>query len=178
MADQVYKNLTVLRGLREDQFMDTMGFISSALGTNCIFCHDTAIGRGTPARWQAFAVDTPNKQMARKMILMVNRINAAYFAGQKVVTCYSCHRGLEDPPKVIPELALQYAAPSEDEPDQISRQDPGSPMPEVIIDKYIAAIGGAAKVATLQSFAAKGTYAGYDTDFDAIPMELLRKSSG
>src|SRR5262245_16933872 len=65
MAEQVYTNIRVLKGLREDEFMDTMGFISGGLGVNCIFCHDTAISQGTPARWAGFAADTPRKETAR-----------------------------------------------------------------------------------------------------------------
>ncbi len=91
MADQVYTNIKVLKGLTEDQFMDTMGFISSSLGTNCIFCHDDGIGGDTHARWKAFAADTkPTKITARQMIVMVNTINKQNFAGQKAVrTCCS-----------------------------------------------------------------------------------------
>jgi len=176
MAEQVYKNIRVLRGLTEDQFMDTMAFISGGLGTNCIHCHSTAIGGSTPARWAGFAADTPLKETARQMIAMVNRINSGYFGGAKVVTCYTCHRGLEDPPKVIPQLALQYGEPKEEEPDQFTSQDPDSPTPDQVIDKYIQAIGGAERVASLRSFTAKGTYSGYDTDFEAVPLDVYSKA--
>ncbi len=177
MAEEVYKNIKVLKGLTEDQFMDTMGFISSSLGTNCIFCHDDGIGGDTQARWKAFAADTKDtKVTARQMIVMVNQLNKQNFAGQKLVTCYSCHRSLEDPPKVIPELSAQYAPPDNSEPDSFTKQNPNAPPPEQILDKYIAAIGGAARVANLQSILATGTYAGYDTDFAPIPMNIYSKA--
>ena len=177
MADRVYTNVKVLRGLTEDQFMDTMGFIASALGTNCIFCHDNGIGGDTSARWKAFAADTkPTKETARKMILMVNAINKQNFAGQKMVTCYSCHRSLEDPPKVIPEMAAQYMAPVDSEPDAFTKQAPDSPTPDQILAKYIDAMGGATRVGNMKSYVAKGTYGGYDTDFAAVPMEIYAKA--
>src|SRR5690349_13258281 len=85
MADDVFKNIQVLRGLTVDQFMGTMGFIAAALSMNCSECHHT----GSAAE---YADDTPRKQTARKMILMVNALNKANFGGKREVTCYSCHR--------------------------------------------------------------------------------------
>src|ERR1700722_128615 len=42
MADEVFKNIQVLRGLTVDQFMGTMGFIAASLSLNCSECHDTS----------------------------------------------------------------------------------------------------------------------------------------
>src|SRR6202030_2110598 len=97
MADEVFKNIQVLRGLTVDQFMGTMGFIAAALSMNCSECHHT----GSAA---TYAEDTPMKQTARKMILMVNGLNKANFGGKRMVTCYSCHRS-DARPKVTPSLA-------------------------------------------------------------------------
>src|SRR5262249_19733472 len=69
MADDVFKNIQVLRGLTVDQFMGTMGFIASALSMNCSECHDLTGASD-------FASDAiPRKQMARRMILMVDMFN-------------------------------------------------------------------------------------------------------
>jgi hypothetical protein len=38
MAEDVFKNIQVLRGVPVNQFMDTMGFFSAALGLNCTGC--------------------------------------------------------------------------------------------------------------------------------------------
>ena len=35
MAEEVFKNIQVLKGIPVDQFMGTMGFFSAALGMNC-----------------------------------------------------------------------------------------------------------------------------------------------
>src|SRR5260370_39699137 len=82
MADDVFKNIQVLRGLTVDEFMGTMGFIAASLSMNCIDCHATEASSDVTK----YAVDTPTKQTARKMILMVKAINAANFGGKQTVT--------------------------------------------------------------------------------------------
>ena len=106
LAEDVFKNVQVLKGIPVDQFMGTMGFFSAALGMNCIDCH-TADSVGN---WAKFAADTPVKQTARKMILMMNTINKGNFAGMRMVTCDTCHRGT-DHPETVPSLAEQYGTP-------------------------------------------------------------------
>src|ERR1700686_3377016 len=86
MAEDVFKNVQLLKGISVKEFMDTMGFFSAATSLNCIDCH-AAEGADDLA---AYATDTPMKQTARKMILMVNALNRANFAGQRKVTCYTC----------------------------------------------------------------------------------------
>ena len=39
MSEQAFKNVTVLKGIPVDEFMDTMGFISASTNYNCIDCH-------------------------------------------------------------------------------------------------------------------------------------------
>src|SRR6185436_20589284 len=48
--------------------------------------------------------------------------------------------------------------------------------PDQILDKYIQAIGGAAAVARLTSFTAKGTYEGFDSDFAQVPVDVYAKA--
>ena len=88
MADEVFKNIQVLRGLSVDEFMGTMGFISASLNMNCTDCHATE-------SVERYADDTPRKQTARRMILMVEALNKTNFGGRRMVTCYTCHRGSE-----------------------------------------------------------------------------------
>jgi hypothetical protein len=45
-----------------------------------------------------------------------------------------------------------------------------------VFDKYLRALGGAAAVAKLTSYTAKGMYAGFDTSFEKVPMELFSKA--
>ena len=85
------------------EFMDTMGFFAASLGLNCTGCHVPE----SLQDWSKFADDIPRKQMARRMILMVDNINKNNFGGRRVLTCWSCHRGTQIP-EVIPSLAAQY----------------------------------------------------------------------
>ena len=38
-SDQVFKNIQVLKGIPVDDFLDTMGIMSAALGFDCVECH-------------------------------------------------------------------------------------------------------------------------------------------
>jgi len=171
MADDVFKNIQVLHGLTVDQFMGTMGFIAAALSLNCSECHDTSSS-------EAFAKDNPRKQMARRMIVMVDAFNKANFGGKREVTCYSCHRG-DTRPKVTPSLADQYSTPLPDDPNEVEIPQPPIPnalTADQIFDKYIQALGGAQKLATINSFVAHGTYEGFDTSDDKVPVDIYGKA--
>src|SRR5207302_10811111 len=66
MAEDVFKNVQLLRGIPVKEFMNTMGFFSAATNLNCIDCHSPQSDS-----LEGYAIDTPRKQMARKMIVMV-----------------------------------------------------------------------------------------------------------
>src|SRR6476660_3016687 len=68
MSEQAFKNVTVLKGIPVDEFMDTMGFISASTNYNCIDCHAEPKVEGD---WSVFALETPRKAIASRMILMV-----------------------------------------------------------------------------------------------------------
>jgi photosynthetic reaction center cytochrome c subunit len=142
MAEQYFKNVQLLRGIPVDEFMGTMGFIAAATGMNCTQCHVEESG----SDWARYADDTPLKQTARKMIIMVNLINRSNFGGRREVTCYSCHRG-GTRPKVVPDLTEQYAVPPPVDPEEILEQIPGAPSVDQIFDKYVLALGGAQRLA-------------------------------
>src|SRR5438876_8701589 len=154
MAEDVFKNVQVLKGIPVDEFMSTMGVFSAALGMSCEDCH-----AANDAKWENYALDTsPRKLTARRMIQMVTAINKDNFGGRQMVTCWSCHRG-GDHPKITPNLATLYNMP--DEPDDVVPSAPGAPPADQILDKYIQAIGGVQRLASLTSFIAKGTSVGY-----------------
>src|SRR5215831_18737686 len=173
MAEDVFKNVQLLKGIPVDEFMETMGFFSASLGLNCVDCH-TAQSEGN---WAHFADDTPLKQTARRMISMVTDMNRNNFGGARALTCYTCHRG-DQRPKVVPSLALQYGPPLEDpnEIEVIPRT--GVPAADEIFDKYLEALGGTQRLQNLTSFVAKGTYSGYDTDHEKFPVEIFAKAPG
>jgi hypothetical protein len=169
MAEQVFKNIRVLKGIPVDQFMATMGFFSASLGETCTDCHSAESG----GNWDKYADDNPRKETARRMIGMMNAINKTYFAGKREITCYSCHRGVERP-DVTPNLADLYGPPPSKEPDEL-REPMGKAQPaDQILDKYIQAVGGAEALARLTSFAAKGTFQGYQDE--KYPVEVFAKA--
>jgi len=174
MAEQVFKNVQVLRGITVAEFMGTMGFISASLSLNCLDCHVNE----SADDFAKYAVDTPIKQTARKMLLMVQAINKQNFGGVTTVTCYTCHRS-DVAPRFTPSLEEQYATPPPRDPNDIevvAQPDPHAPTVDQILDKYIQAVGGAQQIAGLKSFTARGTYAGYDTDFGKVPAEIYAKA--
>jgi photosynthetic reaction center cytochrome c subunit len=160
MSEQAFKNVTVLKGIPVDEFMDTMGFIAASTNYNCIDCHVEPKVEGD---WSVFAEETPRKETARRMILMVQAINKTNFAGARVVTCYTCHRNVQGAPKITPSLADQYGEPPPADPNEveITRQAPGAPSADQVFDKYLQAVGGAQKAAAITSIVFKGTYQGY-----------------
>lgn len=174
MAEDVFKNVQVLKGIPVNEFMETMGFFAASLGYNCTNCH-TQESLGS---WAKYADDIPEKRIARGMILMVNNFNKNNFGGKRVLTCYSCHRGA-GLPKVIPSLAEQYGVPMDD-PNEVElfSPDPSAPTADQILDKYIQALGGPQRLATITSVVGKGTYAGYDTNAVQVPAEVFAKAPG
>ena len=65
-----------------------MGAFRTALGVQCTYCHMQG----------DFASDeNPKKEIARHMITMMREINGKFPDGQEHVTCYTCHRGAEEP---------------------------------------------------------------------------------
>jgi photosynthetic reaction center cytochrome c subunit len=172
MAEDVFKNVQVLKGISESEFMQTMGFFSGSLGESCEFCHVAdAIGS-----WPHYADETPLKATTRRMVLMMNAINKANFGGRREVTCYSCHRG-DQRPRVMPSLTQIYAEPIIEEQDLILK-GPKDATADPIFAKYIQALGGAQKLAALTSFTAKGTYQGYVGEENRSPLEIFAKAPG
>ena len=170
LAEEVFKNVQVLRGIPVNEFMGTMGIFSAALGMSCEDCH-----RSGDSSWANYAAESPRKQMARAMVTMMAAINKTHFGGRQAVTCFSCHRGA-DRPKATPNLATLYGAPPPEDPRDVIEQAPAAPAADAVFDKYLTAVGGAARAAALTSFAATGTSTGYGPDSEPRPFELAAKA--
>ena len=86
------KNIKVLKGLTLNEIEQKMKQISKDLGVKCIFCHQ-------PRDYSADVKE--EKETARKMLMMVDDIGTKYFPNAKSpkVTCYTCHRGQQEPAK-------------------------------------------------------------------------------
>src|SRR5215470_9422762 len=169
LAEDVFKNVQALKGITVDDFLETMGIMTAALQFDCSDCH---VGAGTDkVDW---AADTPRKRMARNMVNMVAAINKNNFGGRQMVTCWTCHRN-RDKPLTTPIMATIYGMPPY-EPDDIIVQAPGLPPAESILDKYIAASGGAQRLAGLTSFVGKGTSVGFGGFGGGGAVEIVAKA--
>ena len=87
-AEQVYKNITALKGTPANELNQSMHLMKGALGVDCTYCH---------IKDQFEKDDKPTKQMARKMIGIVRDSNAKL--GSARVSCFTCHRGQARPPQ-------------------------------------------------------------------------------
>jgi photosynthetic reaction center cytochrome c subunit len=151
LAEQQYKNIKVLNGRPADQVIPAMQFITASLGVDCEYCH---VREG-----HAMAFDKDDKKpklAARKMMQMMSAINKDNFDGKREVTCYSCHRGAAAPvaTPVISEEEPGRESPAEKKPGdaQVAR-----PSANQLLDKYLAAVGGAEAVGKITSRVEKGT---------------------
>jgi len=172
ISDQVFKNVQVMKGIPVDQFMATMGFFAASLGMSCEDCH-----MADDRNWDGFAADNARKRTARRMIQMIQKINTDNFGGRQMVTCWSCHRGA-DAPRTVPDFTVQYGPLAPPDPNAVVVQNPLSPMPDELFNKYIQAVGGAQRVAGMTSITATGTNVGYGPESaDKRQTEIYAKAA-
>jgi Photosynthetic reaction centre cytochrome C subunit len=85
-----------LKLLQPSDIRPMMGAFRTALGVQCNFCHVAG----------DFASDeNPHKEIARKMIVLAREVNAKFPDGKDHVTCYTCHRGAQEPLMTPPPAA-------------------------------------------------------------------------
>jgi photosynthetic reaction center cytochrome c subunit len=171
MADDVFKNVQVLKGLTVDEFMGTMGLFSAALNVCCGDCHVGA--GGSEPQWDK---DIPRKQVARKMISMMQGINKSSFGGAQMVTCWTCHRGTGGP-ATTPPIDSIYSDPVTTLPDVLTQATSGTAVPTAtaIFDRYMQAVFGGNKSANLTSYTAKGTSLLFGNE-KGDPVEIYAKA--
>jgi hypothetical protein len=87
-AEEVFKNIQVLKGMPANQLRPTMFSFTRALGVKCDFCH---------SGMDFEKDDKPEKQTAREMIRMATQVNKDNFGGKMRVRCWTCHRGSTEP---------------------------------------------------------------------------------
>jgi photosynthetic reaction center cytochrome c subunit len=170
MSEAVFKNVQVLKGIPVDEFMGTMGLFSAALSVCCAECH-TGAGTSNP-KWED---DPPRKRTARRMVQMVAAINRDSFNGRQVVTCWTCHRGSQRP-LVTPALDKMYGEPLIEAPDILPPATSGEPAADEIFDKYLQALGGAGRLASLTTYVAKGTSTPFGDVGKGYPAEIYAKA--
>jgi outer membrane lipoprotein-sorting protein len=171
MAEHVYLNVQVLKGIPVDQFNDTMGMFASALLLDCVGCHDAKITSDP----KAFALQTPRIQRARQMVVMMNTLNKQYFGGQPRITCFTCHHG-ETQPERSPSLRLQYGELINDPTAFRFFPDVAAPPAEKILARYLQALGGVERLSKITSLAGTGTYLGFETSDQEVPFEIYARA--
>ncbi len=169
-TDTVFKNIQMFKGVPVDTFFDMMGMFAASMGEDCTFCHlpESALDR------DKFSVLTPRIARARQMVAMTNTLNKNFFKGEPRVTCFTCHRGTNMPVD-SPRLSLQYGEP-DDDPNVMNFPTWDGGNAQQTLDKYLEALGGAAALAKITTFTAKGTYAGFDTAHKEAPVEIYAKA--
>lgn len=157
-AEQVYKNITALKGTPADELQPSMQFIAASLGVNCEFCH-------VPGKPEAD--EKGAKRTAREMIAMQNEINKASFRGRTEITCYTCHRGSGHPTNVPPVLESDAAPHPAAAP---APSTAGAPTVDEIIEKYVTAVGGAGAIQKATTRVMTGTilFGGGETSIEVI----------
>lgn len=157
-AEQVYKNITALKGTPADQLVPAMQFIAASLGVECSFCH---------VQGHFDADDKRAKKTARDMIAMTLMINKDAFKGRQEVSCYSCHNGHEHPAAVPPVLDSD-AMPHHEV--AAAMNSGTAPTADDTLAKYVSAVGGAHAMKKITSRIETGTISvfGHETPIEVI----------
>jgi hypothetical protein len=151
-AEEVYKNIQVLKGMPSKDLHMVMHFMRASLGVRCSFCH---VHDDKTNKWIWESDDKEEKNTARKMITMVRGINKDYFEGSNAVSCITCHNGHSNITRTPP-LPQVNPAPRND------GKDTTLPSAESVISQYNKSIGDISKIKTAASRYSKGTITTYD----------------
>ncbi|MGB6198574.1 MAG: c-type cytochrome [Candidatus Acidiferrales bacterium] len=146
-AEDVFKNIQVLKGVPSDQLMPAMEFISSSLGVECAYCH---------VEGHFEKDDKKPKQTARAMMQMMFAINRNNFDDHREVTCYSCHRGAPMPVNT-PIIGSQTQPNGTVAASEAPTLPTNLPTVSQLLDSYVNALGGAAAIEKITSRVEKGT---------------------
>lgn len=157
LAEQVYKNIQIFKGVPASELEPTMAFISGSLGVKCNYCHVNSFDKD----------ERPTKQTARRMILMVLDLNKENFSGEKTVTCYTCHQG-QPRPKSVPLVGANLWQPA------TTAAEPVLPTADEIFERHVKAIGGVAALQNIKTRVAKGSRIGADGIL--VPEEVYQKA--
>jgi hypothetical protein len=151
VAGQPPRTVQVLTDVPTPLMIPTMRVISASLGVECEFCHESNR-----------TLNTAKKDVARRMMTMTRALNASAFSGQTRVTCYTCHRGSNNPLAApvptgnytasgvgvlfkgtgSPVPGGQDAVLSARFKDLVANEQSSLPAPDQILAKYVSAIGG------------------------------------
>jgi photosynthetic reaction center cytochrome c subunit len=147
-AEKQFKNIQVLKDIPADQLIPAMQFIGASLGVQCEFCH---------VEHEMQKDDKKEKKTARKMIEMELAIDKGNFENKLEVTCFTCHRGSPHPVAIPIVSAVDAPKPAPHVHDEAAEAHANLPTTDQLLDKYLAAVGGADALAKIKSREQKGT---------------------
>lgn len=168
-AEEQFKNIQTLKGIPADQLIPSMQFISASLGVECEFCHVQGDNSND---------DRDQKKTARMMISMEMAINKDSFNARTEVTCYTCHRGATQPvnvPLVVESTMIGMAGRTSTAAPAAAEAAPAAPVlptADVILAKYVQALGGEQVLRKITSRVITGTRdtAGRNTQTTILPI--------
>jgi photosynthetic reaction center cytochrome c subunit len=161
-ASQQFKNIQVLKDIPADQLIPAMQFITASLGVECEYCHVEHANEKD---------DKKPKVTARKMMEMMITINQENFEGHRVVTCYTCHQGGSKP------VGVPVIAEHEKMPEMMAagaKSESANPAGDLLLDKYLAAVGGADALIKITTRVAKGTVTAFGDQ--NMPVDIFAKA--
>jgi photosynthetic reaction center cytochrome c subunit len=164
-AAQEFKNIQVLKNIPADQLVPTMQFITASLGVECDFCH---VERDMDKD------DKKPKKTAREMMRMMFAVNQNNFAGEREVTCNTCHRG-SIRPQPVPAIATETPRPASTANDGEDETTLASwPSGNSVFDKYLDAVGGKSALDKVTTRVEKGN--ALLAGGRKLPIEVFAKS--
>ena len=104
-----HKNLKILsKNISYENLDKVMDNFKDALGVKCNFCHVKQ--KEDESKWDFASDEKPEKEIARKMMKMMMRINKKYFKHKVsynpgevlTVSCQTCHNGKPRPEPQAP----------------------------------------------------------------------------
>jgi hypothetical protein len=163
LAEEQFKNIQALKGIPADQLIPAMQFISASLGVECEFCH---------VHEKMDSDDKKPKKIARQMIIMMLDIDKTNFEGRLEVTCNTCHRGAAMPVSVPAIKDEEMAGPGA--PEKKQAENAALSKPDELLDKYLAAVGGAMAIEKITTRVQEGKLMAFGGQ--SFPAEVYSKA--
>lgn len=170
LAEEVYENIRVLRGIPASRILPTMELISASLGVSCGHCH---------VRGAFESDDEPPKGVARGMIRMTRAINGEYLGERGFVTCNSCHRGELRPAAEPLPSGTGIGGDGSGDPGSAGDSledtlEPSDLEAGEVIARHVAAVGGAEAVRGIESRVSRGSVV--LAGGRELPVEIVQES--
>ncbi len=168
LAEEVYENIDVLKGVPYSLVIPTMYLFSESLGVECDYCH-------APSRMRHLDVK-PAKQTAKEMLRMVNTINQNNFGGNPKITCQMCHRGRPKPvdQQILAGEPLEILSAESNRAGDIDSEL--ELTVDQVLDTYTTALGGAAALEKISTRVERGVVTERRTDRpETVAVEIYSK---